>query len=399
MYKLRDKLMQGMRSNGISEDYCERIYRQIEGFGEYGFPESHSASFSLLTYASAWMKEHYPAEFLCALLNSLPMGFYAPRALVGDAERHGVVVRRPHVLYSGWDSTLERDWNEAKPAVRLGLRLIEGFPEREARLLERLARTGFLARDRRPSFEDLRLQGLSQRGLETLIRAGALAPPAEVSAPNAFPSARREQVWEALPLRKLGHVREGETQGQARLALRGAISTPIPRASDWEKLLNDYRELGLSPGRHPIPLLRVSFGAPRPRPGLAAPEKTWTTAEAVYLARDRSRLTILGLLSVKQKPPTAGGMCFLTLEDETGFFNLALRPTEYERFRLLIQEGSLLASTVRLQKSAPSDPQDPRTSAASLLVETLWNPLVGGQGPSTRAEDEKAFQRGSRNFF
>jgi DNA polymerase-3 subunit alpha/error-prone DNA polymerase len=360
MGTLKEKLFHGMRAKGLKQEYIDRLYKQMEGFGEYGFPESHAASFAKITYVSSWLKLYHPAEFLCALLNSQPMGFYAPRALVGDAERHGVVVHPPDVFHSAWDSTLEPQ-PSGPPHVRLGLRLIDGLSQDEAKRVVELQTKGLLAPSRSaspPTLAELRAADLPQRTLEKLVRAGACR---SLATTDADP--RSAQGWELLGLRRTDPARP-------RLALenKGRPAREfLPRIGEWESLLRDYETTGLSAGRHPTPYAREKL----------FPDPRWVTAEGVYLLPMGSETHVIGLLSVKQKPPTAGGMCFLTLEDETGFFNLALGPEEYEKYRLVIQTGCLIAARARVERSAPVDPQDPRTAAVSLRVRELWCPGLG----------------------
>lgn len=383
MHTLQEKLQRGMRAKGVNEDMIGRIYKQIEGFGEYGFPESHAASFALLTYVSGWLKVHHPAEFLCALLNSQPMGFYAPRALVGDAERHGVRVLPIDLLYSRWDSTLEKLPTGAF-GVRLGMHLISAFSKGEAERIEDWQRRGFLDPTRPPTVSQLLERGFPWKSLKTCIQANACRsfarpsnedsvpnaptrpPPTNSSVPN-IPSRRsanptdlrRAQTWELLGRK---HV-AGET-----LPLHRNSPDITPAAFDtWTALLKDYSAVGLTPGRHPIPYARETF---------FKSHGAWKKAESLYLHPVGAKCRILGLLSIKQKPPTAGGLTFLTLEDETGFFNLVVMPDVYEKRRLTLEQSRVLAADVVVQKSAPSDPGDIRTSAVSLLVQDLWNPFL-----------------------
>lgn len=358
MHLLRERLIAGMTSKGISLDLSERLYRQIEGFGEYGFPESHAASFALLTYTSTWMKVHYPGEFLCALLNSQPLGFYSPRALVGDAERHGVKARPVDVLHSSWLSTMD-----PLGGVRLGLHLIQGLSADEGARIERLQRAGFLDPQRPPKLEDLRHRGLELRTIETLIRAKACRSLA-ATPQNVDP--RRHQLWQSLGMDR--------SRGEAAPTLWGS-EAPLPRhvpaalapLDEWGALIRDYQTVGLTPGKHPATYAREKFFR-NVRP--------WATAEDLYRRRYGDTVSVIGLLTIKQKPPTAGGVTFLTLEDETGFMNLTLHAEVYEKVRLTIESSALLAAVGRLERSKPVDPADPHTAALSLLVESLWNPFL-----------------------
>jgi DNA-directed DNA polymerase III PolC len=367
--ELKARLLTGMTSKGISVDLCERLYRQIEGFGEYGFPESHAASFALLTYVSTWLKVHYPAEFLCALLNSQPMGFYAPRSLVLDAERHGVTVRALDIAHSRWDATLESNPCDpsGRPAVRLGLALIRGLSREDAARIEALQARGVLSPEHEaPPLRTLRDLGLSPRALEALVRAKACADSEESY--NATTDPRRAQMWRLLSLRQEEPAQPLLHEG------RDSALTPFPQNTgdlppldEWNALLMDYRHVGLAPGRHPATYARKK---------LFAEQRPWITAEQIYRLRNGARCTVLGLLSIKQRPPTAGGFTFLTLEDETGFFNLVLIPEVYERTRLMIEGSPLLVAEGVISRSVQLDPQDPHTAAVSLQVRDLWNPFV-----------------------
>ena len=285
-----ERLKSGMRSNGYSEAFAEAIYRQILGFGEYGFPESHSASFALLVYVSSWIKCHYPAAFCAALLNSQPMGFYAPAQLVQDARRHGVEVRPPDVQVSDWDCTLEGN------ALRLGLRMVSGLAEQEGR---RIA----AGKPYRCIF-DLKL---NKRDLRCLAAAGAL---------QALAGHRRLAHWVAA--------------GAAR---RAPLDAPAPERlpaleppREGEEVIADYASLGLTLGRHPLALLRKQLGRLR-------------IMDAKTLSRlpHGSPVQVAGLVTCRQRPDTASGVIFVTLEDETGCMNIVVwrRLLERQRRELL----------------------------------------------------------------
>jgi error-prone DNA polymerase len=272
-----ERLKSGMKANGYSEQFAEAIYRQILGFGEYGFPESHSASFALLVYVSAWIKCHHPAAFCAALLNSQPMGFYAPAQLVQDARRHGVEVRPPDVQVSGWDCTLEGG------AVRLGLRMVSGLTEAEGR---RIAAG-------RPHAGVPELQ-LNRRDLRALAAAGAL---------ESLAGHRRLARWAAA--------------GAAR---RAPLDVPAPervpvlsRPREGEEIVADYASLGLTVGRHPLALLRDRLSRLKLR----------TARELLSLVHG-TRAKAAGLVTCRQRPDTASGVVFVTLEDETGCMNVVV---------------------------------------------------------------------------
>ncbi len=361
MSKLKDKLFLGMNAKGIPQQLTERLYKQIEGFGEYGFPESHAASFAILTYVSTWVKFHYPADFLCGLLNSQPMGFYSPRSLIADAERHGVLVKPIDILYSGWDSHLEvNPQNPARPHVRLGMNLLKGLHKNEALQIQILQKEGLLSpeHEKLPTLEELRRYGLQNHTLDLLLRCKAL---------RSFTDLNR---WEFLKDRQadLKQTRLTEIQDEPLPTL--------PPKDPWKEILEDYSRVGFrlgSEGPHPALYAKTNF----------FPKIPWVHAEGLYLLPAGQKVFILGLLAIKQKPPTAGGMAFLTLEDEAGFVNLVLLPEIYEKSRLTIQYGSLLAAEAFIEKSRPTG-TSPKSMALSLKVLRLWNPFTQGE---SRLED------------
>ena len=309
------KLIEGMRARGYEEKFARAIFRQIEGFGEYGFPESHSASFALLAYVSAWLKCHEPAALTCALLNSQPMGFYGPAQLVQDARRHGVEVRGVDVRYSEWDCRLEAG-GDAEPALRLGFRMIKGFSESSAariagaRAAPDSAAAGFA------SVSDLaRRAGLSREDLRRLARAGALAPLA---------GHRHRAHWEALGVEEASALFPDPSFPEAVPLLRPP--------SEGEDLVADYRHLALTLGRHPLALLRRRLDAL----GLSR-------AAALRAVPGARPARAAGLVVSRQRPSTASGIIFLTLEDESGHLNVVVRRQVSERHRREVQSARLLA--------------------------------------------------------
>ena len=295
------RLIRGMLERGYRREFAKAIYRQILGFGEYGFPESHSASFALLVYVSAWLKCHHPAVFLVALLNSQPMGFYAPAQLVQDARRHGVEVRPPDACASDWDCTLEG------AAVRLGLRMIGGFAEAAARRV--LAARPF------ESVDDLAGRArLTRRELRCLADGGALA---------ALAGHRRLAHWAAA----------GAARGEGALAsvrlpeARAALAPP----SEAESIVADYASLGLTLGRHPLALLRPLLARQR-----------FSTAEALHELPHGRSARAAGLVTCRQRPDTESGVMFVTLEDETGSANVVVWRDLAERQRRELLGARLL---------------------------------------------------------
>lgn len=302
--KFQVRLMQGMLANGYSREFAEQIYLQIRGFGEYGFPESHAASFALLVYASAWLKRYHPAAFCAALLNSQPMGFYAPAQLVRDAVRHGVRVLPVDLNASDYDCTLESDPGAtmpgAPPALRLGFRLVRGLSRDKVR--------GVLA---------ARGEGLI-RSLERLARRPDVTRQTLVrlAAADAFRSLgldRRQALWRILAL------------DDARQPLLADIEPPaepvnLPEPTPDETVVRDYDALGLSLTAHPIGLVRDELR-----------RRSIKTAAELADARHRQCIAVAGLVTHRQRPGTAKGIVFMTLEDETGHANLIIRPEVWER--------------------------------------------------------------------
>jgi error-prone DNA polymerase len=319
------RLKDGMRSRGYPEAFAQQIYQQILGFGEYGFPESHSASFALLVYVSCWLKRYEPAAFTCALLNSQPMGFYAPAQLVQDAQRHGVEVRPVDVLCSEWDCTLEPASpggaaplstpipagplkggrsDRSDPAIRLGLRMAKGLSEEAAKRLVQ-ARSQFFSPSPRPSpvegegvsFEALALAAqLNRHDMNALASAGALF---------SIEGHRRQAAWAVAGI----HPRP-PVLGDAPILERAPALTP-PREGD--ELIADYASLGFTLGRHPLALLRRRLMRMR----------MVTAAQLRQMPHGRlTRAT--GLVIGRQRPDTASGVIFVTLEDETGMVNVVV---------------------------------------------------------------------------
>ncbi|MEM7515911.1 MAG: error-prone DNA polymerase, partial [Planctomycetota bacterium] len=299
--KYRRKLLEGMRKSGLDEAFAERCYRQLQGFGEYGFPESHAASFALLVYASCWLKHHHPAAFCAAMLNSQPLGFYSPSQLVRDARQHEVEVRPVDVNHSNYDCTLETADNG--PAVRLGLRMVSGLGSEAASRIE-------AAREKRPyeSPEDLRRRArLDRRSLAAL---------AEADAYGSLRVSRRQAAWHAL----------GQENSAVEQPLFSEIEddepeiAALPTASDEQEVFDDYRSLGLSLKSHPIAFHRDRLT----RLGVF-------TAESLQGRRQGERLAVAGLVLLRQRPGTAKGITFVTLEDETGATNLIVHAKTWER--------------------------------------------------------------------
>jgi error-prone DNA polymerase len=322
--KFQRKLRDGMGRNGYSVEFAEQIYRQICGFGEYGFPESHAASFALLAYVSSWLKHYEPAAFLAGLLNSQPMGFYSPSALVQDARRNGVEVRPVDVTVSEWECTLEpsavsrQSSALAQPAVRLGLLMVKGLSEAGATRITTARATARLA-----DVEDLACRAeLDRRDLRHLAASGALA---------ALAGHRRAAHWQAAGAQERPLLlREAP--------IRDAQPTLLP-PTEGEDIVADYRSLGLTLGRHPLALLRRRLQRMRLSPA----------AELHTLPHGRPARTA-GIVTSRQRPSTAKGVVFVTLEDETGYINVVVWNDLVERQRRELLGSSLLGVDGVLQK-------------------------------------------------
>ncbi len=321
----RDKLIGGMVARGHAQDYAERLFRQIEGFGSYGFPESHAASFALIAYASSWMKRHHPDVFAAALLNAQPMGFYAPAQIVRDARAHGIEIRPVCVNSSDWDCTLEP--TPSKPgdgpylAVRLGLRMAKGLAEKHAASLLAARADGPYT-----SVEALsRRAGVPVAALERLCEADAF---------GALGLARRESLW---AVRALADVALPLFAASEPIVEPATALTPLRPSRE---VVEDYRSVGLSLRSHPLAFLRET---------LAAEHRAIPVAGMDRLS-DGRRVTIAGLVLMRQKPGSAKGVMFLTLEDETGHANLIVWPSIFERQRRLILSASMIACHGRLQR-------------------------------------------------
>ncbi|MBK6907955.1 MAG: error-prone DNA polymerase [Rhodocyclaceae bacterium] len=319
----RERLLGGMAERGYTPEFAESLYRQIEGFGDYGFPESHAASFALLVYVSAWLKCHHPAAFLAGLLNAQPMGFYAPAQLVQDAQRHGVTVLPVDVLNSDWESTVVPVFpqvgagNTAVGAVRLGLHQIKGVHGAAAQRI-------VMARKER-AFVDLAdlaaRAGLDRGDLDRLADAGAL---------RSLAGHRRQAAWQAAAVPLAKDMLAGMAVREAPLAL-----TP---AREGEEIVADYRRLSLTLGRHPLALLRERLLTRR-----------YVAAAGLAACGDRALVRVAGLVTCRQRPGTASGVIFVTLEDETGSANVVVFRDVFERQRALLVGSRLLGVAGQLQ--------------------------------------------------
>ena len=317
IHTFRDKFISGMTARGYEQDFAERCFKQIEGFGEYGFPESHAASFSLLVYVSAWLKCYYPAVFACALLNSQPMGFYAPAQIVRDAQDHGVKVWPADINHSDWDCTLEPLDTGGAVALRLGLRQIKGMRTEAAEALMRERSEGY-----RDPYDLWRRAALRSGALEALAKADAFA---------SVGLSRREALW---AVRALGEAPlplfapRGQTSG-SEIAEFDEPVVALPAAALGEEVIEDYRSLRMSLKQHPMALLRPQLQATNPASELGG-------------MPTESNVNLAGLITCRQRPGTASGVIFITLEDETGVANLIVWPKVFERYRKVVLRARLL---------------------------------------------------------
>ncbi|MFZ2855294.1 MAG: error-prone DNA polymerase, partial [Rhodocyclaceae bacterium] len=337
------KLIAGMRERGHGEDFARRIFAQIKGFGEYGFPESHAASFALLVYVSAWIKCHHPAAFLCALLNSQPMGFYSSSQLVQDARRHGVEVRPATVQDSHWEAVLEA--SAAGPAVRIGLGGIAG--------LSRAGVATLVAARRLRAFADVADLAARARlvhgDLDALAAAGALA---------ALAGHRRQAAWAAAG-------------AAVQLDLLDSAAAPevcpeLAAPSEGEDLIADYASSGLTLGRHPLALLRAQLAAQR-----------FIASAELQNAGDRQLARVAGIVTCRQRPGTASGIVFVTLEDETGLTNIVVHAKLVEQQRRELLGARLLGVLGQVRREG---------RVVHLVAKRLVDltPLLGGLSTASR---------------
>lgn len=355
LHQFGDKLRQGMAERGYDPEFADRCFKQIEGFGSYGFPESHAASFALLVYTSSWMKKHYPEVFACALLNSQPMGFYAPAQIIRDAREHGVEVLPPDVNASDWDNTLafptgrpvglpSSRWPDVQPrayAIRLGLRQLKGLSEEEADKIVVARNNGY------PDMLSLwRRSGVSVAALETLARGDAF---------GSMGLARREAFWaiKALPAEPLPLFAAAAAEEWSDVA-EGSENLPLMTVG--EEVADDYRALRLSLKAHPMALLRDRLSAEGRIP-----------SKALWTLKDGALVKLAGVVLVRQRPGSAKGVIFITLEDETGVANLVIWSDRFEAFRREVLSASLLEVWGRVQKVGEGDHQVIHITAQHLV--------------------------------
>lgn len=311
-----DKLIAGMRERGYEEEFARQIFRQIEGFGEYGFPESHSASFALLVYVSSWLKCHEPAAFTAALLNSQPMGFYSASQLTQDVRRHGIEVRAVDINRSQWDCTLEAS-EDGTAAMRLGFRMVKGLAEEAGRrIANQRSVDGYHGTQ-----QLLEEVGLDRRELGALASAGAL---------EVLEGHRHRARWAVAGAEKPMPLLSSMDRYEAAPLLR--------KPTEGQDIVADYQSLGLTLGRHPLYLLRHRLDHYQYLPAERMPDLP--TGKNVGVA---------GLVITKQRPGTASGVTFVTLEDETGHINLVVWKQVAEDYRAALLNARLMGVQGELQ--------------------------------------------------
>ncbi|HMI88447.1 MAG TPA: error-prone DNA polymerase [Polyangiaceae bacterium] len=333
-----DKLVRGFVERGIPREFAERLFSQIKGFGEYGFPESHAASFALLVYASAWIKVHHPLEFACALINSQPMGFYSVSSIVRDAQKRGVSVLAPDVLKSDWDCIVEAPPTGGPSRfLRLGLRVVKGMGEEPARRIMQ-------ARGERPfrDTKDLSVRAeLRTDQMDALAEAGAL---------SSLTSERRNAMWQ---------VREPDQGPLFEQVASNEPSVSLPPLAEVEQLRFDYARLGLSVDDHPMRHLRARMK-----------KRGVVTSAALFHLRHGTVVKVAGLVLSRQRPMTASGVVFVTLEDEFGMMNLILTPDIFDRSYRTAVHARLLLVQGKLERT-PRTPQNGEHPVIHVLVEKL----------------------------
>ncbi len=349
----RDRLISAMTAKGIAAEFAERVFEQIRGFGEYGFPESHAASFALIAYATAWLRCHYPAECTCALLNAQPMGFYSPATIIGDAARHGVEVRPIDVCASDWDCTLEPMGETDAPvsavfAIRMGLRYVKGLRRQAAEAIVR-------ERERAP------FASLADFVRRTAIDDGARVRLAEVGALAAFGQGRRQALWQ---VRGFARTR-GDRLPLDEAVIAGESMPPFVPLSQLEQILWDYEGSFHSTRGHPLGPLRDELRA-----------QGISDARAIARMRDGARVRYAGLVICRQSPPTAGGVTFMTLEDEGGFVNVVIWRDVFARYATVAKRAVFLGIRGKLQV---------QEGLVHLIAESLWLPQTASQPRDSRA--------------
>ena len=363
--RFHDKMVTGMTKRGYEADFAERCFRQIEGFGTYGFPESHAASFALLVYVSAWIKCHYPDVFICALLNAQPLGFYAPAQLIAEAKRSGVTILPVDINHSDWDSQLTKladhhadhpaDYHagaknakQPRHALRLGLRLVKGLARGEGERIAASRDPAFAAMD-----EVIQRADVSARAIQAIAAADGF---------TSLGLARRQALWQArrlgrqrhheLPLFAAAQLEEDRPQ-QATTTIGREPKVTLPVASPGHEVAEDYRSLGLSLKAHPLDMLATPLAA-----------AGWQLCHVIAKHRDGQRLRLAGLVTMRQRPGTAGGTVFLTIEDGQGQANVIIWPKLTVTYREALLRSQIIGLVGRVQKAQ---------SITHFIAESLFN--------------------------
>jgi len=342
-----DRLVSRMTAKGISQEFAEQVFKQIRGFGEYGFPESHAASFALITYVTAWLKCHYPAVFTCALLNAQPMGFYAPSTIIDDAKRHGVTVHPVDVQHSRWECTLERCADSGEGfAVRVGLGYVHSFKERDWERIERTRQLGPFT-------------SLNDFASRTSLEDAALRRLAEAGAFERLEKNRRSAIWQARGFHRIERPELPLVSSRSKTRF---VPLSFFETIDW-----DYHSTGHSPRAHPLATLRPALSS-----------QGFPDAAQVKAMHNGRRTRYAGLVICRQRPITANGVVFMTLEDETGFVNVVIWQKVFKRFMVLAKTASLIGVTGKLQVAS---------GVTHLVAESLWAPKLDTQPGRTRSRD------------
>jgi error-prone DNA polymerase len=341
-----------MIKKGYTEEFSKRVFRQLEGFGGYGFPESHAASFALLVYVSSWMKCYYPDVFAAALLNSMPMGFYQPAQIISDAKKHGVVMREVDINHSHWDNTLEeKEGNYC--ALRVGFRQVKGLKEEDMQILVAARDAGFV---RIPQLLDA---GVPLSALEQLADADAF---------RSIGLDRRKALWEVAALTDhaigLFHGQQQDTTAEKNITL--------PEMSVEQHVIEDYRTLALSLKAHPISFVRDQLAA-----------LNVISNASLMNCKDGTNVRVAGLVLIRQRPGTASGIVFVTIEDETGTSNLVVFSNLFAKYRKEIVHSHLLMVEGKMQKEG---------EVIHVVVQRCYN-LSGLLAPLSQPKDTDYFDK------